>query len=256
MFGFYASERLAVLKSRFRVNKHARRMKEIFFAFSRTWNSPSKVLAKKLISANIESVLDIGANVGQFAIDMRRNGYQNAIYSFEPVAQTFAVLTENSAQDDNWHALNVAVGESEGNAQINVSNNSGLSSSFLEMEPIHLNNFPNSISISSESVLLTTVDIQTAALEIEPKTSILKIDTQGYEYHVLKGAAYSLGEFKYCYLEVSLVQLYKGEKTFFDILDLLQKSNHELIEIFPGVRAKDGSLLQVDILTQSKNYRD
>ena len=52
------------------------------------------------------------------------------------------------------------------------------------------------------------------------------------------------------YLEVSLNPLYEGEITFLPILIELSKYGHEVIDIFRGIKSKNGRLLQVDILTK------
>jgi FkbM family methyltransferase len=241
-----------MLKTRLRSNPHARRLREVLRAIPEVLNSQSKSVAKKCISSEIVAILDVGANVGQFAIDMRRNGYKNHIYSYEPVADTFEALMQHVSKDEKWHAFNMALGETEDYRSIHVSENSGLSSSLLNMDSVHLENFPESSYVSSERVLMSTVDRQVNLLELDPRSSMLKIDVQGYEFNVLQGSMQTLQDFRYCYLEVSLVKLYQGESTFFDILKNLKDSGHEVIDLFRGVSAKDGRLLQVDVLTESR----
>ncbi len=228
-----------MLKNRLRSNPHARRLRDVLRAIPEVMNSQSKSVAKKCISSEISAILDVGANVGQFAIDMRRNGYRNFIYSYEPVADTFSALMQRVSKDEDYRS-------------IHVSGNSGLSSSLLTMDSVHLENFPKSSYVSSESVFLSTVDRQVDLLKLDPQSSMIKIDVQGYEFNVLQGSIQTLQDFRYCYLEVSLVKLYQGESTFFDILKRLEESGHEVIDLFRGVSAKDGSLLQVDVLTQSR----
>jgi FkbM family methyltransferase len=241
-----------MLKTRLRSNPHARRLREVLRAIPEVMNSQSKSVARKCISSEIVAILDVGANVGQFAIDMRRNGYKNYIYSYEPVADTFSALMQRVSKDEKWQAFNLALGETEDFRSIHVSGNSGLSSSLLTMDSVHLENFPKSSYVSSESVLLSTVDRQVDLLKLDPQSSMMKIDVQGYEFNVLQGSIKTLQDFRYCYLEVSLVKLYQGESTFFDILKRLEESGHKVIDLFRGVSARDGSLLQVDVLTQSR----
>lgn len=242
-----------MIKNRLRTNPQARRLREVLLACLDVLDSQTKSVAKKCISDGIQVILDVGANVGQFAIDMRRNGYRGLIYSFEPVAESFSTLSEQVLKDKKWEAFNFALGEIEGYREINVSGNSGLSSSLLKMDFYHTENFPESAFVASEPIFISTVDRQMESLEIEPQSSMLKIDVQGYEFNVLQGANRTLKDFRYCYLEVSLVRLYEGESTFYEILEHLHQSGHELIEVFRGITARDGSLLQVDILTRSKS---
>lgn len=241
-----------MLKNRLRINPQARRLREALLACNVVFKSQTKSIAKKCISDGIDFIFDVGANSGQFAIDMRRNGYKGCIYSFEPVAATFSILSEQVSKDRKWEAFNFALGESEGYREINVSGNSGLSSSFLKMNFVHIENFPKSSFVSSESVFMSTIDRQVELLKVNPQSSMLKMDVQGYEFNVLQGANQSLKDFRYCYLEVSLTRLYEGECTFYEILKNLHQSGHELIDVFRGFTDRDGSLLQVDILTKSK----
>ena len=81
---------------------------------------------------NITSIIDVGANSGQYALEMRRYGYSGKIISFEPLVDAFRVLSKNSSSDDKWEVNNFALGEVGGNAFINVAGNS-FSSSILDM---------------------------------------------------------------------------------------------------------------------------
>jgi len=67
---------------------------------------------------------------------------------------------------------------------------------------------------------------------------------------VLRGAAKSLSKIPLCFLEVSIVPLYEGEITLLPILNLLSQSNHEVIDVFRGIKTQNGKLLQLDILTR------
>lgn len=242
-----------MIKNRLRTNPHARRLREVLLACTRVFDSQTKSVAKKCISDEIHVILDVGANVGQFAIDMRRNGYRDRIYSFEPVEETFSILSKHVSKDKKWEAFKFALGEIEDYREINVSGNSGLSSSLLQMDFFHVETFPESSFVTSEPVFMSTVDRQVELLNLDPKSSMLKMDVQGYEFNVLQGANQTLKDFRYCYLEVSLVRLYESESTFYEILKYLHQSGHELVEVFRGVTARDGDLLQVDILTRSKS---
>lgn len=102
----------------------------------------------KLISENgIEFVIDIGANVGQFALDLRRAGYLGEILSFEPVSNTFVILRRNSMCEKRWQVFDLAIGSRIGKESIKISNNDSLSSSFRDMNNLHLNNFLRATSL-------------------------------------------------------------------------------------------------------------
>ena len=200
--------------------------------------------------ANISYTIDIGANVGQFGIDIRRHGFSGQIISFEPVKESFKILSSTINKHEPWNAFNLGLGATESEQYINISGNDGLSSSLLAIGKVHLNNFPKSVTVSSQKVSVSTLDNQLEVLGIDPGKILLKLDVQGFEAEVLKGAEKSLSKIPLCYLEVSIVPLYEGEVTLLPILNLLSESGHEVIDVFRGIKTKKGQLLQVDILTK------
>ncbi|NDF02940.1 MAG: FkbM family methyltransferase [Actinobacteria bacterium] len=238
-----------MIKNYLRTNSRARRIRELLTATSRIFDSQTKSLAHICESTEISTIIDVGANVGQFSIDMRRGGFSGQIFSFEPVLASFMILQKVSATDEKWDVYNLALGMAQSVQEIFVSGNSGLSSSLLEMNSLHLKNFPNSRNVRKELVSVSTVDRQIERLGIDPSKSLLKLDVQGFEYNVLMGALSNLRNFHFCYLGVSLSPLYEGEHELLEILNLLGQNGHTIIEIYRGVSSKRGSLLQVDIVT-------
>src|SRR4051812_21670251 len=91
-------------------------------------------LVEFLRSRSINVVLDVGANEGQFAQEIRSRGYDGRIVSFEPVAETFKQLHRNCASDSNWDCRRMALGDSAGAIEINVSKNSAMSSIVSQTE--------------------------------------------------------------------------------------------------------------------------
>lgn len=239
-----------MIKNYARTNSHARRIRELLTATRRIFDSQTKSLARICESAEISTIVDVGANVGQFGIDMRRHGFKGQIISFEPVNETFTQLSETVKKYRPWKAIQLCLGANESDKIINVSGNSGLSSSLLEMKSVHLSNFPESATVATEKVTISTVDRQLDLLGIDPRDIMLKLDVQGYEAEVLKGASQSLSKIPLCYLEVSITPLYEGEISFLPILIELSKFGHEVIDVFRGIKAKEGQLLQLDILTK------
>jgi FkbM family methyltransferase len=198
----------------------------------------------------ITHVIDVGANVGQFGVDIRRHGFQGQIISYEPVREIYNSLTKTITRHPPWQGFNLGLGSFESKRAINISGNSGLSSSILEMKSLHLENFPNSATIATQNISISTIDKQISVLGLNPQDIMLKIDVQGFEIEVLKGASQSLSKIPLCYLEVSIIPLYEGEVSFLPILNELTQHGHEVVDVFRGVKAKDGRLLQLDILTK------
>lgn len=239
-----------VIKEQLRTSPFARLVREQFSGFKASADSPFKSIIRNIDELKLTHVLDVGANAGQFGIDIRRYGFNGQILSFEPVSQTFTLLTETIKKHQPWQALQLGLGSIESEQTINVSGNAGLSTSLLTMGSVHLANFPESATVSTQRVTISTLDKQLELLGIDPRHIMLKLDVQGYEAEVLKGASQSLSRIPLCYLEVSMVPLYEGEITFLPILNMLSEAGHEVIDVFRGLKAKNGQLLQMDILTR------
>jgi FkbM family methyltransferase len=171
---------------------------------------PARV-AEALHWLSIDSVLDVGANIGQFGAALRSSGFGGRIVSCEPLPDAFAHLARRCASDARWTALNAAVGGAPGTLEINVAANS-YSSSLRTMTDAHLGAAPGSHTIRVESVAVTTVAAVAAEHGLPPASTLLKVDTQGYESEVLDGAGELAAQFGAVQLEMSLVPLYAGQQ--------------------------------------------
>lgn len=238
-----------LVKKTFRTKSSFRFVGEILRAINSGRETPVKRFADICVENNVKFVFDIGANVGQFAVDLRRHHFCEEIFSFEPVPRIFEELAQNLRKDAKWRGFQLGVGHAVGDFKIQISGNSGLSTSFLEMDKVHLENFPESHYVDSETVSVTTLSDQISQLGIDARKLAVKIDVQGFELEVLKGAMENLAEINCLIIEVSLVPLYVGEAAFKDILIFLEKHNHKIVDIFRGVKSKTGDLLQVDIIS-------
>jgi FkbM family methyltransferase len=241
------------ISTKLRTNTFARSFRDLTLRARESRQTLHHNLSGLISEFKIVSVVDVGANVGQFGIDLRRYGFKGEIYSFEPVVNIFNDLVSTSLRKGPWTPINLALGSHPGDKVINVSGNSGLSSSFLEMKSLHQENFPSSIYVSSQLAEVSTVDIQVELLKLEASKSILKLDVQGFELEVLNGATQSLSDFAICLIEVSLSPLYQGEGSLLDILHILESNGHDVIDVFSGIRSNNGKLLQIDLVTLNRN---
>jgi FkbM family methyltransferase len=195
----------------------------------------------------INCVLDVGANEGQYAQKLIKYGYQAEILSFEPVASTYKILAENTSNHPHWKAYNFALAAADGASEINISENT-VSSSILEIDESHLSAAPNSKYLKKETIQLKKLDsIFFEELDLKNKNVFLKIDTQGFEMEVLKGAENALKNIIGLQLELSITEMYKGEALFDEIIAYLKQRGFELHQIEPGlVNTNTGKLLQFD----------
>ena len=241
------------IKSGFRSNPLARSAREFLTRIGSNVDSPFISIVRNLEDSNVSNVIDVGANVGQFGLDIRRHGFKGQIVSYEPVNETFGLLTQTTRRHQPWKAIQLGLGAAESERTINISGNDGLSSSLLEMGSLHLENFPDSATVSRQNISISTIDNQLVVLGLRPQEIMLKLDVQGFEAEVLKGASQSISKIPLCYLEVSITPLYEGEVLLLPILIELSKYGHEVIDVFRGIKASNGHLLQLDILTKLTN---
>lgn len=204
-------------------------------------------VARTLDSRRLVDVIDVGANVGQFGLGLRRAGFAGRIISCEPLSGAYAELTRRAGKDSRWTPVNAAVGREPGELEINVAANS-YSSSILGMTQAHLDGAPDSGYIAAESVAVTTVVDIVAEHAVDPARAMLKIDTQGYEGEVLAGAGELVGAFDAIQLEVSFVELYEGQPLAEDVLGDLRRAGYRLQSLETGFSDPTGRLLQADVL--------
>ncbi len=203
---------------------------------------------------NFDLVLDVGAHEGGFVNEIRSIGYKREIFSFEPVIESFEILSKKSLSDNSWRVFNYALGETEDKLEINISNNF-VSSSILSANENHIKAAPDSISLTKQIVDIKTVDRIFSELELgNYKSMLLKIDTQGFEQQVLNGAMENLNKFKAIKLELSNIHLYKDSFYFYEISEWLYQRGFNLVSIENGFYDKNNfELLQFDGLFLNKN---
>ena len=205
-------------------------------------------LALLLAANEVDLVLDIGANTGQWAQELRRAGYAGDIISFEPLPRAHAQLKQNAIGDPNWViAKRIAVGERIAEVEINVAGNS-LSSSLLPMLPMHVAGAPKSAYVSSEKTPMVTLDSLIGSVIPASRSRIFcKLDVQGYEAKVLAGATNLLRQTIGLQMEISLAPLYKGQPLFKELLETMGRSGFEIFGFIPGfVDPASGRMLQID----------
>lgn len=200
-----------------------------------------------LATHNVNLVLDVGANTGQFARSLRALGYQGRIVSFEPIAAAWQQLVESSRSDALWEvAPRGAVGEANGEAELHISENS-CSSSILNILDPHVEAMPTSAYVRTESVPVRRLDEVAAQYLREDPVSFLKIDTQGYEAQVLRGAPELLRRCVGLCVELSLTPLYARQSLYREVAGYLEERGFELWDIataFADPRTE--RILQID----------
>lgn len=209
--------------------------------------SPVFQLRTALDHFEVDLVLDVGANTGQFAAELRSAGYKGAFISFEPLADAHKLLEATAAGDAKWNVYKrTAVGDRDGEVEINVAGNS-VSSSVLPMTRLHSAAAAGSAYVGKETVPITTMDTIATNVLSDSSQPFLKIDTQGYEEQVLSGARKMLPRCRGVLCELSLVPLYDGQTLWLELVRYLGDRGFTLWSIQRGFTdPRDGRTLQVD----------
>ena len=223
----------------------------------RSSNSEYQVLKDVLRASRADVVLDIGANLGQFAELVFEVGFPGTVISFEAQPQVHHELVKRAAaRAPKWIVADCcALGSASGTIEMNISANS-LSSSLLPMRREHADAAPASRYISKQLVKLERLDDAAAGVVPQGASLFMKIDTQGYEREVLDGASGLLGRTVAVQLELSLVPLYEQAPSLVEMVTYLENQGFQMFGLVPVFRdRRDGRLLQVDgvFIRRSKN---
>jgi FkbM family methyltransferase len=204
----------------------------------------------RMREAAIATVVDVGANSGQYGRELRGGGFSGAIVSLEPLSDAFAALTAQAAGDPSWHCLNIAAGEADATTELYVTSNSA-SSSLLPLLEEHRRGAPTVSIVGRRTVRVTPLD----ALDVELEgPMLLKLDVQGYEQHVLSGAQKLLSQTALVECELSLARLYEGQASFAEMIARLDALNFRLMDIDPFFYdLDDGRVLTLDGMFERVN---
>jgi FkbM family methyltransferase len=217
------------------------------------WNpqsSPEAALIRMLSIHSIDTVIDVGANEGQYALTLRRLGFDGRIVSFEPSTAAHNRLRHSAKADERWTVgARTALGNREGTVDLTITSNGGASSSVLPMMDVHKSAAPDVACIGSERVPMMRLDQAAEGLLPEARNIFLKLDVQGYELEVLEGAPKLIERIHGVQLELSLVPLYQGQTLFPELMDFVQERGFGVWGIIPGLVDKaSGRLLQTDVI--------
>ena len=201
-------------------------------------------------------VFDVGANEGQWASGLRKWGYAGMIVSFEPLEDACVALGLAARRDSSWAALNVALGAVAERRPLHVAGNSW-SSSLLDMQDAHVSAAPESAYVADQDVRVSTLD-EVCRGRLRPEArAYLKLDVQGFERAVLRGAQKTLEQVDGIELELSVTPLYRGQTLYREMLDFLETLGFGLVGLSEGFTdPHTGRLLQFDAVFERSGSDD
>ncbi|WP_165820986.1 FkbM family methyltransferase [Nocardioides gansuensis] len=202
---------------------------------------------RTLTARGIAEVLDVGANVGQYAALLRQAGFTGRVVSVEPLPSALERLTARAAGDPRWDVLAAAVGRAPGRATLHEARNS-YSSTLSSPTAALLATDPAAETVTRHEVPVTTVAELVAAHGLTPARLLLKVDTEGHEGEVLDGTGDLLDSVAAVQLELCHVELYAGQLLAPELTARLAAHGLEPWTWEAGRCGDDGRLLLCDTL--------
>jgi FkbM family methyltransferase len=199
-----------------------------------------------LSELKIKTVLDIGANAGQFATQARQLLPEATIHCFDPVRQAYNSLTRLAARDPRMFAYNVALGEEEKDMVMEVNDYSP-SSSILHMAPAHVQAFPFTAYPKQEWVKMIRLDTWASHAQIEPPL-LVKLDVQGYEDRVIRGGINTVRKATVILTEVSFCELYEGQVLYDELYSTIHALGFRSAGMIRNLRDSTSRVLSCDAI--------
>jgi FkbM family methyltransferase len=192
------------------------------------------------------TVIDVGSNRGQFAVFARHRWPKARVLCFEPLPGPRQVLTRVAHELGNVKVFPYALGNEGGERSMHVARSDD-SSSFLAATPRQLEAFPDTREVEEQVVEVRRLENLISEEDVSPPV-LMKIDVQGAELDVLRGASGLLGRVREILVECSLVELYTGQPLLDDTILFAREQGFRLSGLSAPSRASDGTPLQCDVL--------
>lgn len=203
------------------VGLDVRLRKNVVAAYQRGWEERWAESFKFLASHEIRTILDIGANTGQFAKMIRRVCPDlAALHSFEPLEDCQPNLTEALVGFGGHHVHQIGLGEKEEEVVFNHCEFSPCSSLLRPNERL-IKDHPGAGKIRQERISVRRLDDWAADYELLTPLMI-KIDVQGFETKVMAGGRATLSRAQVIVVETAFCSLYEEQPSFHEIYSFLR----------------------------------
>jgi len=193
-----------------------------------------------------ETIVDAGANRGQFSLVAARRFPRARIVCIEPLGGPAAAAGRVLRSHRDFSLIRAAVGAREGATDFYVTQSDD-SSSLLRPTAAQLEAFPDTQVATSITVPVRTLDTLLEGQDLPPP-ALLKLDVQGGELNALQGAQSVLASFSSVLVECSFVQLYEGQALAGQVLSHLAERDFRMAAIYSPHLDRYGRIIQADML--------
>ena len=194
----------------------------------------------------IDVVIDVGANHGQFGNLLRSIGYQGQILSFEPTKKSFEILSQASSADARWKIYPLGLADKKMTKKINVFASSDFNS-LLQPSDMGKTSFKSKLKkLRTESINIETLNSVLTQHALMDKRIFLKMDTQGYDLHVFKGASKYYSNISCLLTEISFQPIYQKMSDYHEAIAFYEKKGFSVSDLYPVSRQKDSSIIEMD----------
>lgn len=198
----------------------------------------------------VNTIIDVGANTGQFAKEIKHIFPNASIFCIEPIPDVYKQLKDNLKKEKQAVSFNLGLAQKDGEMEF-YENAFSQSSSVLKPDG-HEKYFPETKDYKKITVKTITADKLFEDINLVPPI-LYKIDVQGFELQVLKGSEELLKKCDYIKIELSFVKLYENQALFNDVYQFLISRGFKLVGFTHIITdVKTGLPLQVDGYFQKK----
>jgi FkbM family methyltransferase len=202
----------------------------------------------------IRTVIDVGANTGQFAKRISNFFPESIIYCFEPLPEPFNELsTWAKTQRGRVIPFNLAIGDEEGEAEMFLHEDYTPSSSLLATTELNEQYYPFIKNQRRIAVKQTTLNTALRVVKADLASEILiKLDVQGYEDRVIAGGGEVFKTATICLLEIGVDSLYEGQADFFKLNTMLDSLGYRYVGNLDQTYREDGHVIYLDAVFLNK----
>jgi len=200
-----------------------------------------------LRSIQPKTILDVGANTGQFVLELKPIFPSAKFFSFEPLPSCFELLKKLSLSDSKWECFNLALGDVNKVAEFHIHTGHTSSSSFLSTVETNYELYPETRKQETALVQCATLDEWIRSHpEAEKNPIVLKLDVQGYETKVLRGAETTLPNVEAVITEVIVETLYEAQSLFSEQVELLAQAGLNFTGVIRHAFDPKGNVISFD----------